>query len=133
MNVLSAEYVIVINQILLSNPKDHPTDLMVEIDEIQHKVDIEKAPQLFVEGWNSACTDPAMTIKDVDKTIKDCIYKWKYFWCFGPLLQACRYTVADTIRQTFDEPTPVKPYVPDAVLFRFAVAFVYVLVCCVCI
>ena len=127
MNDLAGEYVKVFNDIMARNPTKNPVSLTVEIDEAQHKIDVDIGPTLFVQAWNAACKDPSFAIQD--GTIKDCLYKWQYFWCYGALVQACRHAFADVVRRTFDTPTVQKPYVPDKVLFVRRVCYSCVSVC----
>ena len=116
MNVISQHYVRVCNEVVVSQPRKKLTDLRVIIDEKQYKVDIKIAPKLFVEAWNEACTDQEHAITQAESQIRDSLFKWKYFWCIGPLIQACRYSFAAAIRKQFDVVSTSKPYISDKVL-----------------
>ena len=102
------------NVVLEQNGHKSVGELKVAIDAKQYGVDLD-SPQLFVKCWNEATTDPAAQISEEDGRITDTLYKWKYFWCLGPLLQACRHAFAESVRLQFDIQVPSKPYVPDAV------------------
>ena len=115
MHTLTEHYVRVSNEVLARNISKTPAELRVDIDEKQHAVDVSLAPKLFVDGWNAATTDPDTVITEEQAKIEDCMYKWKYFWCLAPLIQACRYAFADCMRKQFDVVVKSKPYVSDGV------------------
>ena len=115
MHVVSQHYVRVCNEVLANQPGKDPPALRVTIDEKQYKIDVNTAPTLFVHYWNEAVTDQQYAITEGEAQITDCLFKWKYFWCIGPLIQACRYSLAKVIREQFDVVTASKPYVSDKV------------------
>ena len=115
LDTVTNEYVRVTNEVLQANPSKSPVELKEHIDSEQYKVDLT-TPKMFVDCWNDVATSPAFEITEADARIDGIsMYKWKYFWCLGPLLQACRQTFAATVRKTFDVKMPAKPYVPDRV------------------
>lgn len=115
MNALAEHYVRVCNDVLTKNVNKTPADLRVTIDEEMYAVDVKIAPKLFVDGWNAATTDPDTVITEEMAKIEDSLFKWKYFWCLAPLIQACRHALADSIAKQFDVVVKSKPYVSDAV------------------
>ena len=102
------------NQVLEENNAS-AVDLKVEIDPHLYSVDIRIAPELFVTSWNAATTDPTMVITEDEGRIRDSIFKWKYFWCLGPMITTCKQSLAWEIRTHFDTAAKVKPYVSDEV------------------
>ena len=114
LNTLASHYVRVCNQVLKESKKS-AAQLKVEIDPHLYAVDISIAPELLVTCWNATTTDPSMIITNDEGRIKDCIFKWKYFWCLGPLMTACKQVLAEEIRNRFDTAEKVTPYVSDKV------------------
>ena len=114
IDTILVEYARVCNDVLQKHTNKSAVALKVDIDERQYKVDVA-SPQLFIKCWNEATTDPAAQITEEAGRITDTMCKWKYFWCLGPLLQACRHVFAESVRHEFDVKVTSKPYVPDAV------------------
>lgn len=100
---------------VLAESKKSVTDLKIQIDEHLYAVDVKTTPELFVTSWNAATRDPAMAITEDEGRITVSIFKWKYFWCLGPMITACRHVLADEVRTRFDVAAKASPYVSDKV------------------
>ena len=111
LDKVTSEYVRVANQVLQGNAHKTAVALKEKIDSLQYKVDLT-TPQLFVDCWNNVAGE-SFRITVEEARIEDSMYKWKYFWCLGPLLQVCRQAFAKSVRRTFDVKMTPKPYVPD--------------------